>query len=122
MNSDDDGGNEGVQEEQEDVDEGEEKEEEASEEGNKKVDKLWEVDKLMKERHVDGNLEYLVKWVMEEGKETDHTWEPVENLQADDAIEAFNNNKKQSRKRKRKESAPKGPTTTSMRRRSMRRR
>jgi hypothetical protein len=96
-------------------------EEQKKKEGNRQ-DELWEVDKLLDKRYINGNLEYLVKWVTEKANEVDPTWEPNGNLlQADDAIEAFNNNKPNSKKGpKRKRSKKCNNNQSKVARRSMR--
>ena len=45
------------------------------------------VEKIVKKRVVDGRVEYFLKWAGY--PETENTWEPHDNLDCEDLIEAF---------------------------------
>ena len=67
------------EEEEEEEEEKEEEEEEKEEE-----EEEHEVERIVKERRRSGRVEYLVKW-----KAGDSTWEPSENLEGTEAIDAY---------------------------------
>lgn len=80
---DDEGENENDEEEQEDNDE----------ENGTGDDTEWDVEKILKERDVDGKKEYLIRW--KGCKPADDTWEPEESVDnCRDLLTAFLKKKK----------------------------